>query len=700
MGVITRIREKLHFVLYALMAAFLALIVFEWGMDFSGFSGGGALAGKVNGKPIEYRQYERVYDGLVDNFRRQASQAELTDVLERDLRQRAWDIVVNQVILEEQFEKYNIRVSDEEILAAVESDTPPMVIFQNFFDQEAGSIDRERLEKARMAPENKDIWIRIEDIIRGELMEKKLQRTLRGMVRVSDAELDALVEREFGAFSVSFLPVSYSVAGNDTLFTVTDEEIKTYYDENKELFRQEPTRSLDYVVFSAVPSSRDSMSVKTELESLVGDFAEATDDSAFVSLQSDRSDTFDKLYTRADFSTTAGDFVFGKSSLKAGEMIGPVADRDTYRLIKVKEVSEDGPVTRASHILIPFQEGDSSGRAEARNIAEGVLQELRSGEGFADLAKKYSKDEDTASKGGDLGWFGRNAMVPEFDEAVFAADTGTLVGPVETMYGFHIIKVTGKDSKAVVASEVVRNIRPSDATLGNARRKAAEFQIEAEEKGFDEAAEDFGVDLSTTEQFTKADIIPEIGYNNLVAKFAFTSSKGSVSNVIQTDAGFLVLRVAGKNDSGYRELDEALQSAIRSELLTKKKGTVLDEKLSVLLKEKNGNLDAVAESLGDVSVVNAENIRFKEQTIPGYGSDIRLMEAIIGMDPGTVSQPVPVSGGRALIVLHKKSYEGGDPESRKEILRAMLEQAKEERFVQDYFIAERRAATIEDMRGF
>ncbi len=700
MGVITRIREKLHFVLYALMAAFLALIVFEWGMDFSGVSGGGALAGKVNGKPIEYRQYERVYDGLVDNFRRQASQAELTDVLERDLRQRAWDIVVNQVILEEQFEKYNIRVSDEEILAAVESDTPPMVIFQNFFDQETGSIDRERLEKARMAPENKEIWIRIEDIIRGELMEKKLQRTLRGMVRVSDAELDALVEREFGAFSASFLPVPYSVAGNDTLFTVTDEEIKTYYDENKELFRQEPTRSLDYVVFSAVPSSRDSMSVKTELESLVGDFAEATNDSAFVSLQSDRSGTFDKLYTRADFSTTAGDFVFGKSSLKAGEMIGPVADRDTYRLIKVKEISEDSPVARASHILIPFQEGDSSGRAEARNIADGVLQELRSGKGFADLAKKYSKDENTASKGGDLGWFGRNAIVPEFDEAVFAADTGTLVGPVETMYGFHIIKVTGKDSKAVVASEVVRNIRPSDATLGNARRKAAEFQIEAEEKGFDEAAEDFGVDLSTTEQFTKADIIPEIGYNNLVAKFAFTSSKGSVSNVIQTDAGFLVLRVAGKNDSGYRELDEALQSAIRSELLTMKKGTVLDEKLSVLLKEKNGNLDAVAESLGDVSVVNAENIRFKEQTIPGYGSDIRLMEAIIGMDPGTVSQPVPVSGGRALIVLHKKSYEGGDPESRKEILRAMLEQAKEERFVQDYFIAERRAATIEDMRGF
>ena len=700
MGVISGLREKLHFVLYALLAAFLALIVFEWGMNFSGFSGGGALAGKVNGKPIEYRQYERVYESLVDNFRSQAPQAELTDAVERELRQRAWDIVVNQIILEEQFEKYNIRVSGEEIVAAVESDSPPMVIFQNFFNRETGAIDREKLEKARMAPENKEIWIRIEDIIRRELMEKKLQQTLNRMVRVSDAELDALAEREFGAFSASFISVPYSAAGNDSLFAVTNEEIKAYYDENRELFRQEPTRSLDYVVFSAVPSSRDSLSIKMELESLARDFAEATEDSAFVSLQSDLSNTFDKLYTRADFSVEAGDIVFGESALKVGKVIGPVADHNSYRLVKVKEVSEDEPVVRASHILIPFNQGDSAGKAEARKIVDAVLQERRSGEKFADLAKKYSKDEGSALKGGDLGWFAKNTMVPEFDKAVFNAATGSLLGPVETRYGFHIIKVTGKDRKTIIASEVVRSIRPSDATLQNARRKAAEFQIEVEEKGFDKAAENFGMEPNTTGHFTKTDIIPEVGYSNVIAKFAFTSSKGSVSNVIQTDAGFLVMRVTGKNDSGYRELDEDLQDVIRSELLVKKKGEILDNRLSALLKEKDGDLEAVANAFEGVSVVKAENIRFKEQNIPGYGSDVRLIEAIIGMDTGAVSRPVPISKGRALIALHKKTYEVNDLESQKAVLRTMLEQAKEERFLQDYFAAERHVATIEDLRGF
>ncbi|PWW82364.1 peptidylprolyl isomerase [Prosthecochloris marina] len=700
MGVITGIREKLHFVLYALVAAFIALIVFEWGMNFNGFSGGGALAGKVNGKPIEYRHYERVYESLVDNFRSQALQAELTDAVERELRQRAWDIVVNQIILEEQLEKYNIRVSDEEVVAAVESDNPPMVIVQNFFDQETGSIDREKLEKARMAPENKEIWIRIEDIIRGELVEKKLQQTLNRMVRVSDAELEAVVDRELGSFSASFIPVPYSMAGNDTLFTVTDKEVEDYYNENREMFRQEPTRALDYAVFSAVPSSRDSMSVKNELESLAVNFAEADDDSAFVNLQSDRSDAFDKRYSRADFSVEAGDYVFDESRLEAGGIIGPVADRNAYRLIKVKDVSNGEPVARASHILIPFEEGDATGEAAARETAAVILQDIRAGKRFADLAEQYSQDEGSSSQGGDLGWFARNTMVPEFDEAVFGATTGSLIGPVETRYGLHIISVTGRDTKTITCSEIVRNIRPSDATLENARRKAAEFQIEAEENGFDRAAETLGIDQHTTGYVTKTDMIPEIGYNNTITRFAFTSSKGAVSDVIQTDSGFLVMQVSGNNDSGYRKLDEELQGVIRSELLTRKKGEALDQKLSALLEEKNGNLDAVAGALDGVSVVTAENIRFNEQEIPGYGRDIRLMEAIIGMEPGSVSKPVAISDGRALILLHKKTYEKNDLESRKNMLRAMLEQVKEERFVQDYFAAERRAATIEDLRGF
>nr|MBC8524886.1 peptidyl-prolyl cis-trans isomerase [Chlorobium phaeobacteroides] len=144
--------------------------------------------------------------------------------------------------------------------------------------------------------------------------------------------------------------------------------------------------------------------------------------------------------------------------------------------------------------------------------------------------------------------------------------------------------------------------------------------------------------------------------------------------------------------------DEGLQDMIRQELIVRKKGEALDGRLSLLLKQKNGDLEAVAAAFGGVQVIDADTVRFKEQAVPVYGNDIRLIEAIIGMEPGTVSKPVAVKGGRALIVLRGKAYpDTADLESEKARLLPMLEKVKQERFIQDYFTAERRAATIEDM---
>ncbi|WP_257789789.1 peptidylprolyl isomerase [Prosthecochloris sp. GSB1] len=697
----TRLRNNMHIVLYALLAAFLALIVFEWGMNFSGFSGGGALAGKVNGKPIEYRQYEQVYDGLVDNFRRQSPQAELTDGIERALREKAWEMVVDQVILEEQFDKYAISVADGEIIAAVESDNPPMVIFQNFFDPETGAIDRDKLDQARMDPENSEVWIRIEEIIRRELMVRKLQRVLLSMVKVSDREVEELLEREFAAYSATFLPVPFSAVGADSLFSVTEKEIDAWYRENREDFRQDPVRSLEYVLFSAIPTDRDSMAVKAELEGLAAEFAGTADDSAFVSLQSDRADTFNRRYSRADFSPDAGDALFGNSGLKPGLITGPVADDGFYRLVKVHAVSEGEPVARASHILIPFQEGSPADKRKANELVAKIMREIRSGTSFAALAGKYSKDPGSAARGGDLGWFGRNAMVPEFDDAVFNTAVGALTGPVETEFGLHLVKVTGRDNRLLSCSEIVREIRPSSATIENARRKAAEFQMEAEEKGFDEASVSFGMEARQTGIFSARSEVPGVGFNNVLTRFAFSSSEGDVSDVVNMENGFLVARVDEKNDSGYRELDGVLQDSIRAVLLTKKKGEALDRKLDALLAENNGDLGTIASALGGIRVVSFDAVRYRDMDIPGYGRDVRLMEALTGMKPGDVSRPVPVENGRAVVVLRDKSYPGSpDLDEARDRIRPVLENAKKERFIQDYFQAERNSANIEDLRTF
>ncbi|NLL95126.1 MAG: peptidylprolyl isomerase [Thermoplasmatales archaeon] len=87
----------------------------------------------------------------------------------------------------------------------------------------------------------------------------------------------------------------------------------------------------------------------------------------------------------------------------------------------------------AAHILVGSEKD-----------ANGIMTRIGKGEEFAALAKRFSKCP-SKNKGGDLGWFGRGDMVPEFDEAVFSAKKGDLLGPIRTQFGWHVILV--KDLK-------------------------------------------------------------------------------------------------------------------------------------------------------------------------------------------------------------------------------------------------------------
>jgi peptidyl-prolyl cis-trans isomerase C len=75
--------------------------------------------------------------------------------------------------------------------------------------------------------------------------------------------------------------------------------------------------------------------------------------------------------------------------------------------------------------------------------AQEVLEKLNGGQSFAEMARKYSQCP-SAKSGGDLGWFGKNKMVPEFEKAAFEGEKGKVLGPVKTKFGYHIIKVVDK----------------------------------------------------------------------------------------------------------------------------------------------------------------------------------------------------------------------------------------------------------------
>ena len=120
---------------------------------------------------------------------------------------------------------------------------------------------------------------------------------------------------------------------------------------------------------------------------------------------------------------------------------------------------------------------------DQKEKAEEVKQQLQNGGDFAALAKEYSQDPGSAEQGGDLGCIGRGETVPNFEEAVFGAEQGEIVGPVETDFGYHVIEVTDIQEEATQPlSEVEAQIRDQLTTEAQSEEFTAWLQKQKEQR--------------------------------------------------------------------------------------------------------------------------------------------------------------------------------------------------------------------------
>jgi len=144
-----------------------------------------------------------------------------------------------------------------------------------------------------------------------------------------------------------------------------------------------------------------------------------------------------------------------------------------------KEEFTNSESVKARHILLKVPEGaDEKAWKEAESKAKDIKKKLENGEDFAELAKKYSDDPGSKNKGGDLGFFTKGRMVPEFESAAFSLKPGEMSGPVKTDFGYHIIEVKEKKAASTKAlAEVQAQIRQ---TLQ--REKQQQLQDELIEK--------------------------------------------------------------------------------------------------------------------------------------------------------------------------------------------------------------------------
>lgn len=238
----------------------------------------------------------------------------------------------------------------------------------------------------------------------------------------------------------------------------------------------------------------------------------------------------------------------------------------------------------AQHILIKTQGKSDAEKKAALAKAEDLLKQLKAGADFSELAKKNSDDTSNAPKGGDLGWFVRGQMVPEFDKAAFAMKPGEISGIVTTEFGYHIIKVNQKENARVKPFEEVKADLASELKkqrITEQVQKTADNIHDALAKSPGSAAEiakKFGVDLVTVTDTTPGSPVPTLGSVPEIDNALAAIKPNEVTPVLTLPANRLVVAELTARTAPRPATFDEVKDKVRDRLVAEKSIGVAKEK--------------------------------------------------------------------------------------------------------------------------
>ena len=303
---------------------------------------------------------------------------------------------------------------------------------------------------------------------------------------------------------------------------------------------------------------------------------------------------------------------------------------------------------RARHILLQVNADRTEEQAE--QLMAEIRQRLEGGEEFDALALELSDDPGSKSRGGDLGFFGRGQMIPEFETASFDAQPGDLVGPVRTSFGYHLIEVLEKQpagKRSLESSqEEIRDLLSTEQSRELAESRAQELaerigkgKIESVEDLRELAGEETGTTVHTTLPFGREDHVEGIGRATAFTTAAFELAPGVASGVVPTSQGLAILRLDNVTDPRIPNLEE-IRDKVHSALLDERQIEAarlrLDEARVELEGEKT--LDDLA---ADLELTVTDSGEFGPQgAITGLGNNAELAAAALALDQGGIGGPV------------------------------------------------------------
>ena len=253
---------------------------------------------------------------------------------------------------------------------------------------------------------------------------------------------------------------------------------------------------------------------------------------------------------------------------------------------------------QVSHILIKPEPDKATAKAKA----DDVLKQLRGGGDFAALAKKFSQDPGSAAQGGDLGTFGRGAMVKPFEDAAFTLKEGDISSLVESEFGFHIIKLVAIKGAKVKSFDEMRGDIEKEWKKQEAQKKYAESAeafsntVYEQSESLKPAADKFKLEIKTTPLFARAGAPPQLSNAKLLDRLFGDDAIKNKRNTeaVETASGTLVsARVLEFKPQAIKPLAD-VQGDITKQLTAREAQALAKKDGEAKLKAAQASLDAVS----------------------------------------------------------------------------------------------------------
>ena len=313
----------------------------------------------------------------------------------------------------------------------------------------------------------------------------------------------------------------------------------------------------------------------------------------------------------------------------------------------------------ARHILLKTEGKSDAEKKALQAKAEDLLKQLKNGADFAELAKKNSQDG-SAEQGGDLGWFVRNQMVPEFDSVAFALKPKELSGVVTSQFGYHIIQVLEKDAAKLkpfeeVKDELAKEVRAQSVTdkmqtLGDELHAA----LVKSPKSAADVAKKYGADVIVMPSASIGEPIPTLGANPEIDSTLRTMKPDEVSPVLVLPNNKMAVLVLNSRTPGRPAEFIEVQAQLRDKLVNDK-ATVLaaDSAKSVAERLKKGeDMSKIAKSLQ--LDVTTSSMFGRTDSIEGLGPAASLDEAFTS-PVGAVVGPLTIQGRNVVAKVTEKA---------------------------------------------